>query len=196
MYAEISTRHQTTHADPTAVARWRDAPCSNHHHAPRWLRPWLLAEGSLTKMLVAVSGGDFRVERIAQDWRRPSLSEARLLGIAADQLCLVREVILWGCGEPWVYARSIMPARSLSGDLRRLRRLQNSSLGTLLFRYPQLHRTPFQLAPINGNSLPSRLRYDTELWGRRSRFELRRRALIVSEIFLPAFLTRQPVPRR
>jgi chorismate-pyruvate lyase len=32
------------------------------------------------------------------------------------------------------------------------------------------------------------------LWGRRSRFELRQRALIVSEVFLPAFQGRLPMP--
>jgi chorismate--pyruvate lyase len=146
--------------------------------------------------LIEASSGDFRVERIAQDWRRPSLSEAQLLDITADNRALVREVILWGRGEPWVYGRSIMPVRSLCGDLRRLRRLQNSSLGALLFSYPNLQRTPFQLARIDGNTLPEAIRSDAMLWGRRSRFELQQRPLIVSEVFLPALQARMLQPLR
>jgi chorismate lyase len=158
--------------------------------------PWLLAEGSLTRLLIAASAGDFRVERIAQQWQRPTLSEARLLGLIPSSRALVREVILWGCGEPWVYGRSILPAQSLCGDLRRLRQLQNSSLGTLLFQYPDLHRAPFQLSPIDGETLPAPISCVATLWGRRSRFELQRRALIVSEVFLPAFVARGLSPQR
>jgi len=178
------------HSNPIRAERWHDFHRLFHRRPPIALLPWLLAEGSLTRLLIAASAGDFRVERIAQEWRRPALSEARLLGLPSSSRTLVREVILWGCGEPWVYGRSILPSQSLTGDLRRLRRLQNSSLGALLFQYPHLHRAPFQLAAIDGNSLPERIRCDAPLWGRRSRFELQQRALIVSEVFLPAFQAR------
>jgi chorismate--pyruvate lyase len=180
----------------TGIERWHDFSQLRHRHIPTALRAWLLAEGSLTQLLIKASAGAFRVQRITQDWQRPTLSEARLLGIAPDSLALVREVILWGGDQPWVYGRSIMPARSLDGDLRRLRRLQNSSLGALLFRYPNLHRAPFQLAQIDGNALPDEVRCDASLWGRRSRFELRHRALIVSEVFLPTFQTPALLPLR
>jgi chorismate-pyruvate lyase len=64
----------------------------------------------------------------------------------------------------------------------------------MLFRYPQLRRTPFELALIDGRSqLPAALRCDDQLWARRSRFALGTRALVVSETFLPAFQpTRAP----
>jgi chorismate--pyruvate lyase len=117
-----------------------------------------------------------------------------LLGLPPGQRALIREVVLWGCDEPWVYGRSILPASTLTGDLRRLRRLQNSSLGALLFSYPQLRRAPFQLAVIDGDTLPGPARSAGTLWGRRSRFELQQRALIVSEVFLPAFERRLPMP--
>lgn len=199
MYAETSTRHHTGHHTGRRTAgppgRWRDFNRALHRDAPRALLPWLLAEGSLTRLLIAASDGDFRVQRIDQSWRRPTHSEARLLDLPIGQRALIREVVLWGRGEPWVYGRSILPVHTLGGDLRRLRRLQNSSLGALLFSYPQLHRAPFQLARIDGATLPEPARCDAPLWGRRSRFELRQRALIVSEVFLPAFLARGLAPR-
>lgn len=158
---------------------------------PPRLRPWLLDPGSLTRHLTLEASGDFRVERLRQNWQCPRLSEQRCLGLRPGEWSLVREVVLWGRGEPWVYARSILPASTLIGDLHRLRHLQNSSLGSLLFRQRGLRRAPFQLARIDGRKLPAALACDELLWGRRSRFELDGRPLIVGEIFLPAFQPRR-----
>ncbi|HEY3698573.1 MAG TPA: chorismate lyase [Spongiibacteraceae bacterium] len=187
MYAQTSRRH---HSETTALARalrWFDAHQYSPAQIPSALRHWLLLEGSLTRHLIAVSAGDFRVERILQQWQRPTLSEARLLNIDPRQRALIREVILWGRDEPWVYARSVIPVRALRGDLRRLRQLRNSSLGALLFRYPQLRRMPFQLAKVDARALPAPLQAHAPLWARRSRFSIDTRALIVGEIFLDTF---------
>lgn len=173
MYAE--TPLILPHA--AASLRWRDGRQFLQQQLPILLRPWLLAEGSLTQRLLAASDGDFRVQLLRQHWCRPVLAEARLLDLAPTAHALVREVILYGRGKPWVYARSVLPAQTLIGDLRRLRKLQDSSLGALLFTYPQLQRRPFEITQSN------------TLWGRRSRFELDARPLIVSEFFLPAFAT-------
>jgi chorismate--pyruvate lyase len=70
-----------------------------------------------------------------------------------------------------------------------LRQLDNSSLGSILFSSRGLCRSPFQLARVDGQSqqLPAELQTATELWGRRCRFELQNKPIMVSEIFLPAF---------
>jgi chorismate lyase len=192
LYAESPVRQQPDNHPP----RWRHWRRFLRPQPPAALRPWLLDSGSLTQHLILASGGDFRVEVLAQRWQRPTLAEARLLRIDPQARALVREVILRGRGQPWVYGRSVMPAQCLRGDLRRLRKLRSSSLGALLFRYPQLQRTPFELARIDARSqLPVPLRSPALLWARRSRFELNGRALIVSETFLPAFHTEYS-PRR
>ncbi len=193
MYAEKSSRY---HSDARALARslrWFNHRLFAPTAAPAALRPWLLAEGSLTRHLLRASGGNFRVERVAQHWARPTLSEAKLLKLDPNRWALIREVILWGCGEPWVYARSVIPASSLRGDLRRLRQLRNTSLGALLFQYPQLQRTPFELTRVQPRLLPPSLKTlslqtDQAQWGRRSRFSVNARSLIVGEIFLDAFV--------
>lgn len=195
LYAETSTRHHSEARVPARQLHWFDRHQHPHLRPPPTLLPWLIAEGSLTRHLLRASGGDFRVERISQDWRRPALSEARLLGIDPQRYALIREVILWGRGEPWVYARSVIPFASLQGELRRLRKLRNSSLGALLFRYPHLTRTPFEIARVDADLLPPALRGNTAAWARRSRFAIRKQNLIVGEIFLDAF-TRSPSVRR
>ena len=102
---------------------------------------------------------------------------------------LVREVLLVCNNQPWVFARSIIPASVLKGRLHRLRTLHNSSLGTILFTDRSMRRQPFEIAVIDGNSeqLPTDLRQPEKLWGRRCRFEVAGKPLMVSEIFLPDF---------
>lgn len=196
MYAEKLSRH---HSDARALARsirWFNHRLLSPTAIPTILRPWLLAEGSLTRHLLHASDGNFRVERVVQHWAHPTLSEARLLKIDPTRRALIREVILWGRDEPWVYARSVIPASSLRGDLRRLRRLRNTSLGALLFKYPNLQRAPFEIGRVDAALLPETLRADTPLWGRRSRFSVNGRSLIVGEIFLDAFMRAPALYRR
>lgn len=156
---------------------------------PPGIRPWLLDDGSLTGRLVGSTQGQFAVERLYQGWTIPRLSERRLLSLDSRQLAMVREVILLLGGRPVVFARSVFPLSSLTGSLMHLRRLQNKSLGAILFRHPGMHRSPFELALLAGDSdyLPAQLHQAEKAWGRRSRFEIDGKALMVSEVFLQAF---------
>jgi chorismate--pyruvate lyase len=156
-------------------------PCSTRH--------WLLDKGSLTQRLIKASHGQFRVQVLKQHWRQPLLSERSILDMAPREIAIIREVLLLCHNQPWVYARSVMPASSLNGRLRRLRKFDDSSLGEMLFREPSMRRHPFQLALIDGQSphLPAQIQQPQTLWGRRSRFDLTGKPIMVSEIFLPAF---------
>lgn len=159
---------------------------------PSGVKHWLFDPGSLTQRLVKASRGNFRVQVLSQHWQRPSLSEQRLLGMKTRQVAIIREVALLCHGEPWVFARSIIPATSVTGPLRRLRKFDDSSLGSLLFKDPSMQRDGFQICqlPVASSYLPKALENQTKLWGRRSRFLLKTKPLIVSEVFLPAFLAR------
>jgi chorismate--pyruvate lyase len=156
---------------------------------PYDVREWLLDEGSLTEQLLKTSDGNFEVLRLRQEWSRPHLSEARLLDIPTGQEALVREVVLKCFEQPWVFARSVIPSRSLTGKLRHLRGLENKSLGALLFQDPSLQRNPFQVAHIPGDSsyIPAELQQDQPAWARRSRFVVQGNPLMVSEVFLQAY---------
>ena len=156
---------------------------------PSSVRPWLLDEGSLTARLLRVHNGDFRVQLLRQEWQRPRPSEQRLLKLRNREWVLAREVVLWGGGEPRVYARSVIPATSLKGRLRKLQALEEGSLGAMLFKDRSMARGDYELARFDGDSscLPESLRSDRCLWGRRSRFLLAGKPLMVSEIFLPSF---------
>ncbi len=157
---------------------------------PPGQRYWLLDEGSLTARLTDLKQGDFSVRRLSQLWDVPLLSERRLLGMPLRQRGLVREVSLMLGDEAVVFARSVFPVTSLVGELGHLRHLQNKSLGSILFGHPGMRRSPFELARIPGNSqyLPPSLRQSACAWGRRSRFLIDGRGLLVSEVFLERFV--------
>ncbi|MCB1842265.1 MAG: chorismate lyase [Halioglobus sp.] len=169
--------------------RWRAQALFAGAALPLDCRHWLLDDGSLTARLTALGKGKFRVQRLSQGWGVPLMSERRLLETPPRQRALVREVALWLGDQPVVYARSVFPVSSLTGSLTHLRRLQNSSLGAILFSDPEMQRSPFELAHMSGDSdyLHPRLRQRAPAWGRRSRFDIGGKALLVGEVFLEAF---------
>jgi chorismate--pyruvate lyase len=154
------------------------------------LRDWLRDRGSLTRRLQKASNNHFAVSVLKQRWERPRLDEARALNIPPHQLVLIREVILYGCDQPWVYARSVLPQNILSGRLRFLRRLGNKPLGALLFSNPAIKREPVVVQRYAPSQLPPALRQQSEqpLWGRYSIFRYGENGILVSEIFLPALV--------
>ncbi|MGD8176333.1 chorismate--pyruvate lyase family protein [Marinimicrobium sp. ARAG 43.8] len=158
---------------------------------PAELKPWLLDRGSLTAKLKRHSGGQFRVQVLSQRLAAPTLNERRRLGMKSGHWALVREVVLLGHEQAWVFARSLVPLASLTGRLRQLRWLDSRPLGEFLFGQPDLEREPLEVARLSpsGGYAPAELQQDQVLWARRSVFRLNDRALLVGEVFLPDFLT-------
>ncbi|WP_067868026.1 chorismate--pyruvate lyase family protein [Neptuniibacter marinus] len=161
--------------------RWKSLRRPYQQVAPQQLRTWFTDHGSLTQRLIKLSKGDFRVEVVQQGWFRPTRSEAKALKMDYRQVALIREVQLIGNGQPWVFARSIIPAQTLSGAERQLRVLGNRSLGSLLFSDPTMRRGRLQICRLSLNSTE-------KVWARRSVFFLSKKPLLVSEVFLPQLL--------
>lgn len=159
---------------------------------PRPLAPWLLDEGSLTARLQVHSQGDFEVQLLNQGWGQAKPSELIALKCSSRHKILVREVLLKGKGQPWVFARSLVPYTSLTGRLKALKQLDNKPLGALLFQDPNMHRDPIEVAAVHRHhnyvDASVALAEDFELWGRRSVFYIDQNPLLVSEVFLPDFI--------
>lgn len=171
----------------TREPRWQTAQQAPRSVLPPQTRAWLLDHGSLTERLSSL--GTFRVKRLYQGWQRPLTSERRLLSQPTRRMALVREVLLLVDDVPVVFARSVFPVTSLTGRLTHLRQLQNTSLGAILFSHPSMRRSPFEVARLDGNSgyLPITQRQSSPAWGRRSRFQIMGKDLMVSEVFLENF---------
>lgn len=182
-------------------ARLRWQPMS---HWPAQSRPatrlaaWLQDSGSLTARLIDLSEGDFQVNVLRQQLAIPTRDEQQILGMKHPIRALIREVVLMGAGQPWVFARSVLPITSLCGPLRHLRKQNNRPLGAFLFSQPHLERSEIQIARIGNpqSYVPIFLARGQELWGRRSVFFLESKPLLVSEVFLPDFCERIGLPER
>ena len=173
----------------TREPRWRPQGHFTRRQLDARARLWLTDDGSLTERLISLRRGTFSVQRLYQGWQVPLPSERLLLEIPQRQVALIREVALQLDGNTVVFARSVFPHASLQGSLGHLRKLQNKSLGAILFKHPGMHRRPFELARIPGDSpyLPRDLQQASPAWGRRSCFDLEGKKLLVSEVFLESF---------
>ncbi len=178
-----------------------------HHYEPEWfkvnrqlqytipreLQCWILDSGSLTERLKSAAKGQLQVRVIDMCHERPMWSERQALNIADQQVALVRHVLLSGCGQPWVFARTVIPLASLGRSLKHLKRLGNRPLGAVLFSDKNLFRSELEVTAcssranfFNKINVCSQNFSETEaIWGRRSLFKLKGQPLLVSEFFLP-----------
>ncbi|NQZ90237.1 MAG: chorismate lyase [Colwellia sp.] len=169
------------------------------------LLSWLLDPSSLTARLSECCKR-FSVEVLGQKIQPCSIEESTGDIHAAEQV-LVREVLLYCDDVPQVFARSILPLKSLTGEEQQLAHLGNQSLGQVLFSNKNLYRKSIEISAFSHSSAVSKLAHQlelptqTELWGRRSTFMLHDKPLMVAEVFLPnafayqstALQTTQPI---
>ncbi len=131
-----------------------------------------------------------------QGWQGAAPSERLILGMPPRLKALLREVELRCDGQPWVFARTLIPATSLAGGARRLAHLGDKPLGAVLFADPNTQRLAVEVARITPRhalfmSACSHLQAPPpEVWGRRTLFAFAGQKLLVNEIFLP------PIPER
>lgn len=150
---------------------------------------WLLDANSLTERLKKHCH-HFRVQLLGQKIESCHAKEANN-DIYEGEEVLVREVLLFCDDIPQVFARSLIPLRSLTGPERQLAELGEQSLGQVLFNSPNLCRKDIEVACFSeGTSvfnlaLTFPLPLQKELWGRRSVFLLGEKPLMVAEVFLP-----------
>lgn len=153
------------------------------------VRDWLLEPSSLTARLKERCR-EFRVEVLGQAIESCSAEESNY-AIKQGEQVLVREVLLYCDEVPQVFARSLLPLSSLTGDEQQLANLGEQPLGQVLFNNPNLKRSLIEVASFQGESrlheLIEALSLDiqTTMWGRRSLFFLHEKPLMVAEVFLP-----------
>ena len=178
---------------PTTL-RWHHPLC----RAPRRLKPWLTARGSLTAKLIA-HYPQFGVQVLRLRYQPPHRDELGALQRSRD--VYTRDVLLLSGDTPLVYAHSVATRAAVRGGFRRLKGIGNRSLGSVLFADPTIRRSPlawrrvdcrhplWQQAQAAVNiALPARL------WARRSLFLAGAERLLVTEVFLPpAFAAAGPV---
>jgi chorismate--pyruvate lyase len=153
------------------------------------LKDWLLDTGSLTERLQSQSTS-FHLTLIGQRQSQITVEEFQRVCAPQQQLnpkeWQVREVLLWGDNQPWVFARSIIPQRLCESDFVNL---NTKPLGQLIFNDKRFKRMPFEITNMCASKaflaqlhIPS----NVDLWGRRSAFSFENLKMTVSEVFLPS----------
>jgi len=178
---------------------WREATETLRRRLPPRAQDWLYDRCSLTSRLQRACGsGSFSVSVLSQQRRRPLADERRLLGMREHEYALIRQVYLQCDGQRWVYARTVVPLRSLRGRGRRLASLGNRPLGAMLFADRSVRRGRMQVARLSvgdhvfDRAVAGLAVIPEHIWGRRSLFHYAGRPLLVNEIFLPGVGRRQP----
>ncbi|MFC3393037.1 chorismate--pyruvate lyase family protein [Aidingimonas halophila] len=168
---------------------WRPADAWRADMSPDWWQ-WVASRDSLTSRLIEAAGDrDFRVRLIDQRLGRPRLDEARALALDPRQQAWLREVALCIDERPWVVARSVAPMNRLQGQ--RLAQLGERSLGSWLFRQPDLQRSRIEVTHRPAPFFP-----EQGPWGRRSVFQHGRFKVLVQEFFLDRMADDLRLPSR
>jgi chorismate--pyruvate lyase len=156
---------------------------------------WLTDAGSLVERLRAHGVEQPRILWVQQAWQFPLRDECRPLRMKPRCYALIREVLIGAGNKPCVFARTVFPQTTLTGAERALAHLGTRTLGSVLFQYPDLKRSEFEVAYLLPGTSWQKIicqhvdMSDTPLWARRSIFTLAYKPMLVAEIFLPGFIS-------
>jgi chorismate--pyruvate lyase len=155
------------------------------------LNDWLLDTGSLTERVQAACS-EFSLQLLGQQTLEPHSSELLMLQDNGLTTYQIREIVLCGDEQPWVFARSVIPQAVIEAELSNL---GNEPLGKRLFNDKRFTRSEFQVCTLSYEQLSEQLAGQSasqsesevkqDLWGRRSVFTFGSHHLIVAEVFLP-----------
>ena len=174
---------------PISEPDWHLLTSFSAAESPELLRGWLIDKNSLTARLKKLCDDNLSIDVVSQQIQIPRPSEIQLFPVQRGKRFFVRDVILIGSGNPWVYARSILREETISGELSSLRQLGANPLGAWLFSQPSLHRGVMQIAMVQAEHVPALdpILASDSMWGRRSMFFVLGEPILVTEIFLPRF---------
>ncbi len=162
---------------------------------PPDLSRWILFPGSFMERLRQQGAKDPRVDVLQESWQYPLRDEKKQLNITSHSHALVREVLIYSNEQKWMFARTVIPRSTLTGEQQCLAHLQNRSLGSVLFNDPTMERSQFEVACVTPDlawhtSILEKTKIAAnELWARRSRFVLQNKPLLLTEVFLPDIYT-------
>ena len=118
---------------------------------PSFLMPWVIHQDSLTERLHSKSGHT-RLEVLKQCWELPDWWDKHVLRIDSDAV-LHREILMWAGQEVCWYARTIIPKTTYQVDTLLFNRLQEESLGSLIFNESRIKRLYMTHYPISDQSI-------------------------------------------
>ena len=168
--------------------RWQLTPAAA---LPENLEGWVWHAASFVERLKQHGVKNPEIVVLKEGFEQPLPSEQKALLSPIGLTAWIREVLIQSQEGVWMYARAVFPKATLTGPEEQFMRLGTRSLGSVLFQYPDLVRSEFEVAELT----PSSLWHQTisnyyplaekSVWGRRSLFTFQQKQLLLSEVFLP-----------
>ena len=137
------------------------------------IKSWLIEKGPITKRIK--SEESFKLNLIKDEISAVDDSEKKFLEETSDNI-KVREVILLGNNIPRVYAKSLIPIRTIENGFSRLGELGTKPLGDILFEKEIFEKTDVVYAQFQDK--------DSIFWGRKTKYIVKNMPLSVMEVFL------------
>lgn len=157
------------------------------------IHDFLFHEASLTRFIQQRCEGVFSIELISESKHQAMPDEVKFLSLQNDEITFIRKSRLKCGNHAVVYARTIMPQKTIEGENQWLTMLGTKPLGDILFNDEKTYRTDMRYAKIPVDcelyqEATQGLGITSELWGRQSLFYTDQQPLLITEIFLPAIL--------
>ena len=114
---------------------------------PLPMAEWLHYPYSLTDRLIE-KAGNVSLVVLGHDWALPTWWDKQVLDITALRV-MRREIMMYAHAEACWYARTIIPSSTIEADAAFFNRLQQESLGALIFNEPKIKRENIHIYPIN-----------------------------------------------
>src|SRR5262245_38918720 len=128
---------------------------------PLKLKEWLIYKGSFMQRLVQFGISDAQIRVLQERWMQPWAWEKNYLDTKKQtqmyevqmREVLIREVLIHSGEKYWMFARTVFPESILTGKYACLAHLQTRSLGSVLFKDPDLKRSEFEYIALQ-KSMP------------------------------------------
>ncbi len=145
---------------------------------PHGVKKCLLNSGSLIKCLEDMTTVNISSILKNQRWDKPDPNESKILKLLSGSYGFIRETLLVSDEHPLVFARTVIPPKTLPCTPKRIC-LGEKPLGYFLFSNRHARRGEIAIVALKTNS-------GEIIWGRRSIFYIRHKPLLITEILLPA----------
>ena len=137
------------------------------------IKSWLVEKGPITKRIK--SEESFQLNLLKDEISYVEDVEKEFLDVISNNI-KVREVILMGNNIPRVYAKSLIPVKTIENGFSRLGKLGTRPLGDILFEKEIFKKTDVVYAQFQDK--------DYIFWGRKTKYIVKNMPLSVMEVFL------------
>lgn len=146
--------------------------------------------GSLTEYLRNITNNTIQHCLLSANWGHATAMERQALNLNSNDRTWVRRIEWRHNKNLWVHARAIFPEETIKATGSSISGLGVQSLGEVIFKDPNLERSPFTFSLLEKESplfplIPALAHSNETIWARRSTLHFQKHPILITEVFLP-----------